>query len=115
MLGAEWRVAAERLVSAGLLLERRGAFQLRAPDDYPAARVPLRSSSADSFSLIDVASGEVIGTIEAARAYSTVHEGAVYLHLGRSYEVVRARPGGAARDAGAVRRRLVHADQARDA
>ena len=27
------------------------------------------------------------GTVEAARAFSTVHAGAVYLHLGRSYEV----------------------------
>src|SRR5205085_107604 len=34
VLGAGWRVAAERLVSAGLLIERRGAFQLRAPEDY---------------------------------------------------------------------------------
>ncbi len=29
----------------------------------------------------------MIGTIEAARAFATVHEGAVYLHLGRSYLV----------------------------
>jgi DEAD/DEAH box helicase domain-containing protein len=37
--------------------------------------------------LVDASSGEVLGTIEAGRAYSTVHEGAVYLHLGRSYLV----------------------------
>jgi DEAD/DEAH box helicase domain-containing protein len=30
----------------------------------------------------------VLGTIEAGRAYSTVHEGAVYLHMGRSYLVL---------------------------
>jgi DEAD/DEAH box helicase domain-containing protein len=87
VLGTRWREHAERLVSAGLLVERRGAFQLRAPEDYPAARVPLRSSSAEVFSLIDVASGEMIGTLEAARAFSTAHQGAVYLHLGRAYEV----------------------------
>ena len=34
-----------------------------------------------------MSSGEVLGSIEAARAYWTVHEGAVYLHLGRSYHV----------------------------
>jgi DEAD/DEAH box helicase domain-containing protein len=87
VLGPHWQEHAERLVSAGLLVERRGAFQLRAPEDYPAARVPLRSSSADVFSLIDTASGEMIGTLEAARAFSTAHDGAVYLHLGRAYEV----------------------------
>ena len=47
----------------------------------------LRSASADSFAVIDVSSGELLGSVEAARAFSTVHEGAVYLHLGRSYVV----------------------------
>jgi DEAD/DEAH box helicase domain-containing protein len=87
VLGPHWQEHAERLESAGLLVRRRGAFQLRAAEDYPAARVPLRSSSVDVFSLIDVASGEMIGTLEAARAFSTAHDGAVYLHLGRAYEV----------------------------
>ncbi len=41
----------------------------------------------DSFAIIDVASGELLGTTEAARAHTTVHQGAVYVHLGRSYEV----------------------------
>ena len=29
----------------------------------------------------------MLGTVEAARAFTTVHEGAIYLHLGRSYAV----------------------------
>jgi DEAD/DEAH box helicase domain-containing protein len=49
--------------------------------------VALRSASPDNFLLLDHTSGEVLGTIEAARAYSTVHDGAIYLHLGRSYLV----------------------------
>ncbi len=59
----------------------------RRADDYPAARVALRSASADSFVLIDGSSGEVLGSVEAARAYGTVHEGAIYLHMGRAYSV----------------------------
>ncbi|MDE3026182.1 MAG: DUF1998 domain-containing protein, partial [Acidobacteriota bacterium] len=55
--------------------------------DSPAARVPLRSGSADAFAVIDVATGSVLGLAERERAYSTVHEGAVYLHLGRPYLV----------------------------
>ena len=55
--------------------------------DYPAARVPLRSTSADAFTVVDVGSGSVLGLVERERAYSTVHEGAVYLHLGESYLV----------------------------
>jgi DEAD/DEAH box helicase domain-containing protein len=86
-LGPRWRGYAEQLVASGELVERRGAFALRRPEDYPAARVSLRSSSGDAFAVVDAESGEVIGTVEAARAYSTAHEGAVYLHLGRAYEV----------------------------
>src|SRR5262249_31433341 len=72
----------------GYLRERATSFVPRRADDYPAARVALRSASADSFVLIDASSGEVLGTVEAARAYGTVHEGAIYLHLGRSYQVL---------------------------
>jgi DEAD/DEAH box helicase domain-containing protein len=87
-LGPRWRTHAEVLEAAGHLRRARGGFVLRDPEDYPAARVSLRSASPDSFAVVDVSSGEVLGTVEAARAFSTVHQGAVYLHLGRSYEVV---------------------------
>ena len=55
--------------------------------DTPAARTPLRSTSADAFVVVDAATGETLGLAERERAYSTVHEGAVYLHLGRQYLV----------------------------
>jgi DEAD/DEAH box helicase domain-containing protein len=86
-LGPRWRGYAERLVTLGELRERHGSFVPRRPQDYPAARVSLRSATGDSFAVIDVGSGEVLGTIEAARAFSTAHDGAVYLHMGRAYEV----------------------------
>ena len=88
VLGAGWRAHAEELTAAGMLRERVTGFVPTRADDYPAARVALRSATRDSFALIDVGSGELLGQIEAARAYSTVHEGAVYLHLGRSYQVL---------------------------
>ncbi len=55
--------------------------------DYPAARVPLRSTSADAFTVVEAETGTVLGLVERERAYSTVHEGAVYLHLGEQYLV----------------------------
>jgi len=88
ILGDQWHERAQALTEAGVLRERATGYVPKRADDYPAARVALRSASADSFVLIDVSSGEVIGTIEAGRAYGTVHEGAVYLHLGRSYHVL---------------------------
>jgi DEAD/DEAH box helicase domain-containing protein len=78
---------ARELAEAKLLRERATGFVPHGADDYPAARVALRSASPDSFILFDDETGEVLGTIEASRAYSTVHEGAIYLHLGRSYLV----------------------------
>jgi DEAD/DEAH box helicase domain-containing protein len=86
-LGPRWRGYAERLVTVGELRERAGTFVPRRPQDYPAAEVSLRSASMDAFAVVDTTSGEMIGTIEAARAFGTAHDGAVYLHLGRSYEV----------------------------
>ena len=55
--------------------------------DYPAGRTPLRSSSSDPFTVIDSSTGTVLGLVERERAYSTVHEGAVYLHLGEQWLV----------------------------
>jgi DEAD/DEAH box helicase domain-containing protein len=55
--------------------------------DAPAPRIPLRSTSPDAFVVVDASTGDVLGLAERERAYSTVHEGAVYLHLGRQYLV----------------------------
>jgi DEAD/DEAH box helicase domain-containing protein len=88
ILGDRCEQVAHELTDAGYLRERATGFVPRRADDYPAARVALRSASADTFSLIDSSSGELLGTIEATRAYSTVHQGAIYLHLGRSYHVL---------------------------
>jgi DEAD/DEAH box helicase domain-containing protein len=55
--------------------------------DYPAARVSLRSGDAAAFAVVDETTGDVLGLVERERAYSTVHEGAIYLHLGEQYLV----------------------------
>ncbi len=109
-LGPRWEAHAEVLQSTGELRRRAGGgrpnesrppgrsdrdrahptsstYVPRDSGGYPAAEVSLRSASPDSFAIVDVASGELLGSTEAARAHSTVHQGAIYLHLGRSYEV----------------------------
>ena len=53
----------------------------------PAARISLRSGDPTAFVIVDEETGSVLGTSEQERAYSTVHEGAVYLHLGDQYAV----------------------------
>src|SRR6478609_5770038 len=87
-LGPGWRAMAETLVAAGDLRERPdGTFVPRRPEEFPAAAVSLRSAGRDTVAIVDVESGELLGTVDAGRAPTTVHEGAVYLHGGRSFEV----------------------------
>ena len=87
-LGPRWRAFAEQLVGAGELRERPdGTFVPRRTDGFPAAEVSLRSASRDAVVIVDTESGELIGNVDAGRAPSTVHEGAVYLHGGRQFEV----------------------------
>jgi DEAD/DEAH box helicase domain-containing protein len=55
--------------------------------DYPAARTSLRSTTPDAVNVVDVTTGTLLGIVEREKAYGTVHDGAVYLHLGDQYRV----------------------------
>ncbi|HEX5988613.1 MAG TPA: DEAD/DEAH box helicase [Solirubrobacterales bacterium] len=88
VFGDGWRERAERLVAAGELRGVGGKLMPRR-SEFVANRIALRSASADSVAVIEADSGEMLGLVEAERAFTTVHPGAVYLHLGRSYEVDR--------------------------
>jgi DEAD/DEAH box helicase domain-containing protein len=55
--------------------------------DTPAARISLRSGDPTAFVIVDEETGAVLGSAERERAFSTVHAGAVYLHLGDEYGV----------------------------
>jgi DEAD/DEAH box helicase domain-containing protein len=87
----------QALERAALLpdLKQTKAGYVWAGREYPAAQFGLRSTTPDTFAVVEAQSGTVLGLVERERAYSTVHEGAVYLHLGESYLVreldVRAR------------------------
>ncbi|MEK6278526.1 MAG: DEAD/DEAH box helicase [Actinomycetota bacterium] len=85
-LGPRWEAGARRLVSLGRLRERGGRYLPRG-EGFPAAEIPLRSASPDSVAVVEADAGEVIGSVETARAHSAVHPGAIYLHMGSSYEV----------------------------
>jgi DEAD/DEAH box helicase domain-containing protein len=87
LLGPEALERAEVLAEAGDL-KKTAAGYVWAGRDYPAARFSLRSATPDSFSVVDVGTGSVLGIVERERAYSTVHEGAIYLHMGDSYQVL---------------------------
>ncbi len=87
ILGERWRDRAEALVGAGKLRRARDGRYLPRGPGFPAGEISLRSASLDSVAVVERSSGELLGQVEAERAFSTVHPGAIYLHLGRSYEV----------------------------
>ena len=82
-------LGAEAVARAGTLpeLEYTPAGLVWSGRDYPAARVSLRSGDMEAFTVVDAGTGAVLGQVERERAWSTVHEGAIYLHLGRQYLV----------------------------
>jgi len=88
VFGPGWRERAERLLAAGELRGVGGRLLPRR-SEFVASKIALRSASADSVAVIERESGEMLGLVEAERAFTTVHPGAIYLHLGRSYEVER--------------------------
>ncbi|MBK5232200.1 MAG: DUF1998 domain-containing protein, partial [Thermoleophilia bacterium] len=84
--GPDLAEATESLVRRGELRQAGGGLVPRRPG-FVAASVSLRSSSAENVTVVDHSSGEVIGTVEFGRAFTTIHPGAVYMHFGNSYEV----------------------------
>jgi DEAD/DEAH box helicase domain-containing protein len=83
LLGAEALTAAR----ADPKLKQTPAGIVWAGAEHPASLVPLRSTDADAVTIVDGSSGAVLGLVERSRAYTTVHDGAIYLHLGESYLV----------------------------
>jgi DEAD/DEAH box helicase domain-containing protein len=96
-----------QLEEEGTLVRRNGKWYYRG-DDYPPAGVNIRSASAETYEIreskvesrksqdfplstfdsrLSTPPGRLIGTVEGASVYFTVHPGAIYLHQGETYLV----------------------------
>ena len=76
---------AEQLVVGGLLRSRPTGWYW-ARQDRPSDHVQLRGAG-QTVQIVDARSGRVLGTVDEARALTTVHEGAVYVHQGAPHVV----------------------------
>ncbi|MDI6822707.1 MAG: DEAD/DEAH box helicase [Actinomycetota bacterium] len=75
------------LAEEGELLERKSRwFWIKR--EFPAQSVNIRSASQDTYSVVEMESGTLLGTIDSATAFIYIHPGAIYLHQGDSYLVV---------------------------
>ena len=85
-----------QLAESGLLRRReRGWFAVPIPAQSPEELSPetahtavsLRGGAGEEVMIVDSSDGRLLGTIDAARATSQVHPGAVYLHQGESFVI----------------------------
>ncbi|WP_078591838.1 DEAD/DEAH box helicase [Streptomyces megasporus] len=77
------------------LLERRGLLRRRGTGWYWTRReratdlTDIRGRGGRPVQVVEADTGRLLGTVDAAAAHTTVHDGAVHLHQGRTYVVRR--------------------------
>ncbi|MCD6555191.1 MAG: DEAD/DEAH box helicase [Anaerolineae bacterium] len=76
------------LAEAGVLHRAGGAFHWM-HDSYPAEAVSLRTGTSENFVILDVTDGDerAIGEVDVFSAPFLIHEEAIYIHEGQSYQV----------------------------
>lgn len=86
LFGPRTEAGVTALTEAGLLRKRAtGWFWTKR--ERASGLADIRSSGGSPVQIVDTDTGRLIGTVDAASADSTVHEGAVYVHQGESYLV----------------------------
>ncbi|EFG82223.1 putative DEAH-box helicase [Corynebacterium ammoniagenes DSM 20306] len=83
----------EALAQQGLVRRRpQGWFAVPQLDgdlrpETAHSQVSLRGGAGNNVLIMDTSDGRLLGTVDAARAHSQVHPGAVYLHQGESFVI----------------------------
>jgi DEAD/DEAH box helicase domain-containing protein len=80
--------ALERGVTEGTLRPKGDTWFYRG-SDFPAAKIGLRSAAGQQYTIVEEDTGDIVGTEGAETAFSALHPGAVYLHMGDTYLVTR--------------------------
>ncbi|MPZ73984.1 MAG: DEAD/DEAH box helicase [Nitriliruptorales bacterium] len=68
-------------------LRHRGGRWFWSGRGSPTTGVSIRSAGGEPFVIVDGQTGALIGDVDEARVYRTVHTGAVYLHQGRTWRI----------------------------
>ncbi|MFF3743416.1 DEAD/DEAH box helicase [Streptomyces kronopolitis] len=75
-----------QLEAAGLLRRRARAWHWTRRE-RAADLADIRGQGGSPVQVVEAGTGRLLGTVDAAAAHTTVHDGAVHLHQGRSYVV----------------------------
>jgi DEAD/DEAH box helicase domain-containing protein len=84
LFGPAAQSTVDALVSAGALRRRPSGWYWTAPD---RPDVDLRGAGGSPVSIVESATGRLLGTVDGGSAHAQVHTGAVHLHQGVSYVV----------------------------
>lgn len=77
---------ADELVASGMLRRRpRGLFWT--DRDRPVGLSDIRAIGGSAVQIVEIGTGRLLGTVDAAQAGRTVHPGAVYVHQGNTFLV----------------------------
>ena len=82
---SETSAALAELEQEGRLRERQGKYYLSPSISYPAQDINIRTTSGQSYAVIDDREGCLLETVEASVAFFQIHPGSIYLHQGESY------------------------------
>ena len=78
--------AVERMTEREELVRRKDTWNDRGRES-PHRSVDIRAGAGHIYSIVIGETGELLGTADEGRAYSSLHPGAVYLHQGEQYLV----------------------------
>lgn len=84
--GASLSAVLDRLTAAGYLRQRATGWYWTRPD-RAVDSIDLRAAGGHSVSVVDQATGRVIGQVDPSAADRSVHVGAIYLHQGEPWLV----------------------------
>ncbi|WP_199836380.1 DEAD/DEAH box helicase [Streptomyces sp. NRRL F-4489] len=86
LFGPETEGLLPQLEAANLLRRRTSAWYWTRRE-RAADLTDIRGQGGSPVQIVEAGTGRLLGTVDAAAAHTTVHEGAVHLHQGRSYLV----------------------------
>jgi len=89
LFGDGWQKEKLALVDAGQLRERKGRWFLAPSISYPAQEVNIRAATGDNYAIMNAGTGQMLETVDSGMAFFQGHPGAIYLHQGESYLVVK--------------------------
>ncbi|MBU0611537.1 MAG: DUF1998 domain-containing protein [Armatimonadetes bacterium] len=86
LFGAKTPAIMEILRDGGYVVERSRWYWVD-PELYPARDISIRSASGTGYDIVNLQTNTLLGTMDGQSAFRMVHQGAIYLHGGQTYEV----------------------------